>query len=154
MTDKARAAAHYTDQLAQAQHTPETDAFRAHLNNCTGPFDWYSGTMADLERAEQMCLDFAAGFERRLRAIETEARRLRMQVDLVRADYMRDRVRMKDVVAAETDRDNLKKALEGIFAQTAKHSRQWGQASSAHAFAADPDTAKAFAYARAALKGE
>lgn len=42
-------------------------------------------------------------------------------------------------------------ALQGIFAQTAKHSRQWGQEAGAHAFARDPETAKAFAFARAAL---
>ena len=48
-------------------------------------------------------------------------------------------------------RDSLAAALEGIFAQTAKHSRQWGQAAGAHAFASDPATAAAFAKARAAL---
>lgn len=46
----------------------------------------------------------------------------------------------------------LVSALQGIFAQTAKHSRQWGQAAGAHAFASDPDTAKTFANARAALQ--
>ena len=47
--------------------------------------------------------------------------------------------------------ETLRNALEGIFAQTSKHSRQWGQIESAAAFARDPDTAAAFATARAAL---
>ena len=47
---------------------------------------------------------------------------------------------------------DLLAALEGIFAQTAKHQRQWGQADGALAFARDPDTAKAFFAAREALK--
>lgn len=46
---------------------------------------------------------------------------------------------------------DLVAALQGIFAQTAKHSRQWGQAESARQFASDPDTAKVFIEARAAL---
>jgi hypothetical protein len=61
-----------------------------------------------------------------------------------------------DAVQAENTRLNntnaeLLAALNGIFAQTAKHSRQWGQAAGAHAFASDPDTAKAFAAARQAI---
>ena len=47
---------------------------------------------------------------------------------------------------------DLLAALDGIFAQTAKHQRQWGQAEGALAFARDPDTAKAFFTAREALK--
>ena len=67
-----------------APDTPETDAFRNHLNNCTGPFDWYTGTMADQERAEQMVLDFAEEFERRLRAAEESYRQqCRINIELV-----------------------------------------------------------------------
>ena len=58
-------------------------------------------------------------------------------------------VNQHDALIAEVQ--SLRAALEGIFAQTAKHSRQWGQAAGAHAFASDPKTAEAFAQARAAL---
>ena len=63
-------------------------------------------------------------------------------IDVVHAD---------DCRALERDRDALILALEGILAQTAKHSRVWGQAQSAAAFARDPDTAIAFGNARALL---
>ena len=56
------------------------------------------------------------------------------------------------ICRAVNNHDALVEALRGIFAQTAKHSREWGQAASAAAFARDPDTAKAFAAARAALE--
>ena len=56
------------------------------------------------------------------------------------------------VLCIRDERNALAEALRGIFAQTAKHSREWGQAASAAAFARDPDTAKAFAAARAALE--
>ena len=57
------------------------------------------------------------------------------------------------LVEVVKQRDALAAALAGIFAQTEKHSRAWGQVAGAAAFARDPDTAKAFAAARAALKG-
>jgi hypothetical protein len=57
-----------------------------------------------------------------------------------------------EMAALVSERNRLRAGLQGIFAQTAKHSRQWGQAEGAGAFASDPDTAKAFANARAALK--
>ena len=56
-----------------------------------------------------------------------------------------------ELATLRAQRDELLAALEGIFAQTTKHARQWGQIESAAAFARDPDTATAFAKARAAI---
>lgn len=61
------------------------------------------------------------------------------------------------IVRAVNSHAALVAAVEGILAQSAKHSRPIGQAFSAAQFAEDPDTAKAFIAARAALaaaKGE
>lgn len=62
---------------------------------------------------------------------------------------------LEDMIAharrMESHRAILETALRAIFAQTSKHSRQWGQFDGAMAFASDPDTATAFANARNTL---
>ena len=81
------------------------------------------GTVVPLGQALDVLRDFAAALREEIRKKEIEP--LKMQLDLTRADYLRDRVRMEQVVTAETiahraehranqaesERDELRKQL-------------------------------------------